>query len=304
MAVGKSETAPSVVVGSGHIMPGRAFHAKGESRVIEVFHVLVHQRPKQGRAGRANRGVFSISVPRSITKMRVMTIEPGAVHRQIRRAEVFGRRVFAPFGFVVSGTYCAHGLTHGKRPRRRHGLADPSRIGTLIHADAQVSWTMKHGDVAAKVRRQQAERRVFEQIRIEFRRLAHARLAGTPVMAGNRVAIVRVGREKVIKITHVHGEGDHDLLAIVQAISALGFLFALGQGRQQERGENANDGDHHQHLDQGKRVPGRLHTPGIVSGISHLISGPRTARAFLFTVTLLHKFASRFASWFSAFPLK
>src|ERR1035441_6522679 len=47
--------------------------------------------------------------------------------------------------------------------------------------------------------------------------------------------------------------GQTDLLATIDALRALGLLLRARQGRQQQRRQNRNDGDHYQQLNQGKR---------------------------------------------------
>jgi hypothetical protein len=43
---------------------------------------------------------------------------------------------------------------------------------------------------------------------------------------------------------------DPDLLQVGHAEYPLGPLFGTAQGRQQQRGQNGNDGDHYQQLDE------------------------------------------------------
>jgi hypothetical protein len=46
-----------------------------------------------------------------------------------------------------------------------------------------------------------------------------------------------------------------NLAAVVDAAHRERLFFAFGQGRQQQGGENGNDGDNHQQFDQGEAYP-------------------------------------------------
>jgi hypothetical protein len=55
-----------------------------------------------------------------------------------------------------------------------------------------------------------------------------------------------------VVVPDVHRHTETDLLLIANALNVFGLLLGLGQGREQHRGQNRNDGDHHQQFDQGK----------------------------------------------------
>ena len=81
-------------------------------------------------------------------------------------------------------------------------------------------------------------------------RTAAAGLATAPVVAGNTVAIIRIGREQVVVIAGVHCHREHQLFALVQAHNTLRPLLALGESREQQRREDGNDRNDHQQLNE------------------------------------------------------
>ena len=55
-------------------------------------------------------------------------------------------------------------------------------------------------------------------------------------------------------IPRIRDPGQHQLLAIVEAGDACCFAFGLGQGRQQQAGEDGDDRDDHQQFDERERL--------------------------------------------------
>ena len=63
---------------------------------------------------------------------------------------------------------------------------------------------------------------------------------------------IRRGRQGVAIIPGIQMDAETDLPHIVDAIRALRRRFCAGQSREQQRGENAEDGNNHQKLNQGE----------------------------------------------------
>ncbi len=57
------------------------------------------------------------------------------------------------------------------------------------------------------------------------------------------------GRNPVIEITRISRQRQPDLPEIVGATGSLGLVFCLAERREQQRGENGKNGNHHQQLD-------------------------------------------------------
>ena len=66
------------------------------------------------------------------------------------------------------------------------------------------------------------------------------------------MAILRIGRQPVGEIVGVHPQRSNHLLAIIQAIDALRLLLPFREHREEQSGEDANNGDDNQQLDQRK----------------------------------------------------
>jgi hypothetical protein len=80
-----------------------------------------------------------------------------------------------------------------------------------------------------------------------------------PALAVRGVAGPPVGPGQVILIVvPVHRQGQDYLSQIIDIHRAHGLIFGIAQRRQQQRGENADDGDDHQQLNQGESCS--LHT--------------------------------------------
>ena len=62
-------------------------------------------------------------------------------------------------------------------------------------------------------------------------------------------------RHTAAEIAGIHLPAQAELLLIVQAADPLGHFLGPGQRRQQQRGENANDGNHHEQFEQRERLP-------------------------------------------------
>ena len=60
------------------------------------------------------------------------------------------------------------------------------------------------------------------------------------------------GDELVVEIILVKLVGDEQLAQVAHAVGAFGLLFGGAQRREQHRGQNGDDRDHHQQLDQGE----------------------------------------------------
>jgi len=123
---------------------------------------------------------------------------------------------------------------------------------------------MKHADIALKIRSQEAERGVLENVGIELLRLTASGIARAPVMARDSITVIRVRRKIVFVITHISGHGCHHLAAIVQAVRLLGFLLAPREHREEEGGQDSDDRDDHQQLNQSE--------PGLASERSVAVS--------------------------------
>ena len=59
-----------------------------------------------------------------------------------------------------------------------------------------------------------------------------------------------VGDENIVVIGEVHEPRGRQLLLVVDALNALRSGLGPGQGGQEERGQDGNDGDNHQQLDE------------------------------------------------------
>ena len=59
----------------------------------------------------------------------------------------------------------------------------------------------------------------------------------------------------IVVVAQIHEEGQADLFEVVQADGLLAFLFGPAQCRQQECGEDGNDGDDHQQFNQREGAP-------------------------------------------------
>ena len=67
-----------------------------------------------------------------------------------------------------------------------------------------------------------------------------------PVAAPSRVwEVILVGIAE-------HVQGQHDLLVVVPVDGVVGFVLGPGQGREEQAGQDGDDGDHHQQLDEGE----------------------------------------------------
>ena len=78
--------------------------------------------------------------------------------------------------------------------------------------------------------------------------VAHPRLGG--------FELFRVEHRRgnpVVVIAGVGGKGKADLAEVVGATGSLCLVLGLAECREQQRGEDRNDGDHHEQLDQGER---------------------------------------------------
>lgn len=65
-----------------------------------------------------------------------------------------------------------------------------------------------------------------------------------------------IQRQSIFGIANVKKEGQANLLEIVGAVNAFGGVFGLADRRQQKRGRNGDDGDHHQNLNQSESPDG------------------------------------------------
>jgi hypothetical protein len=82
-----------------------------------------------------------------------------------------------------------------------------------------------------------------------------------PGRAVHAIGVDVPGRENVVHIVVVV-TGQADVVEIVAALSATGGFACLLHGRQQERDENGDDGDHHQQFDEGEGGPSTQRKPG------------------------------------------
>ena len=75
---------------------------------------------------------------------------------------------------------------------------------------------------------------------------------GTPTRldAGGEPFLDRV--EPVLVVARVKLHGEAELLVVVEAADLVGHALGLGQGGQEQRGENRNNGDNHQQFDEGE----------------------------------------------------
>ena len=64
----------------------------------------------------------------------------------------------------------------------------------------------------------------------------------------------RHGWQGVIIISGIQLDGDVDLFQIVQTRRSLGARLCTGQSRQQQRGENGDDGNDHQQFNERERA--------------------------------------------------
>src|SRR6185437_2168566 len=72
---------------------------------------------------------------------------------------------------------------------------------------------------------------------------------GGIVEGGGLVRFVAVGDKVAVVVVRKHFPGSAELLQVVNALYALGFLFGLGQRGQDHCGEDGDDGDDHEQLD-------------------------------------------------------
>ena len=86
------------------------------------------------------------------------------------------------------------------------------------------------------------------RVEIEIRRTPSVLIegvsgAGSIVAGQHNVAVAVIG---------VHFPSESELAVVVPALRALGFLFGVGQNREEQTGENRNDRDYDQEFNQGK----------------------------------------------------
>jgi len=74
--------------------------------------------------------------------------------------------------------------------------------------------------------------------------------------------------DPVIILSRIHQVCQKQLLLVVEAFAAQRRLFRPGQGRQKHAGQNADDGNHHQQLNQGECVTNKLRVPPPMSGLA------------------------------------
>ena len=81
-------------------------------------------------------------------------------------------------------------------------------------------------------------------------RLFWAKIEEAVDPAAGILNMLGIGRQLVLVVGDVQLPCREQLPLIVQAIDAGGIALGLGQGRQQQAGEDRDDGDHDQQLDQ------------------------------------------------------
>ena len=80
--------------------------------------------------------------------------------------------------------------------------------------------------------------------------------------------------ENAIVVAGIHVPGHDQLPVVAQALGCLGLLFGTRQGRQQQRRQDGNNGDHHQQLDQSEGL-----RPVVANCNAGLLFAPPTERS-------------------------
>ena len=239
VAVGEGKGARHAVDGSGPVHPGRIVHGKSKTGIVHTAGRLLRQHPQIRQAQRARmiRG-FRVGQPRRIADVRLEIVQPRTVFGQRRRAAM-------PNALVVAGADRADCFAHGVGPGRRDHLANQIGITALVNTAPRIARAFKNAAAAGEIRRDQSAFGIFQDVRIKFLRVARARLSGAPVVARNAIAVIRVGRQKIVVVAGIGQDRQHQLPRVVHAKRGLGAGFCLAQCRQQQSGENRKNGDDH-----------------------------------------------------------
>ena len=123
----------------------------------------------------------------------------------------------------------AHRLAHGIRP----------------HMTAGIAWAFEDADGPSVVGSQQGlgEQGGVGGVGGIFHLALHPHVGA---------GVIRIGRQPAIGIVGIQVQGNHQLLAVVEAGNSLGLLLRGGKRGQQHRRQDGNDGNDHQQLDQSK----------------------------------------------------
>src|SRR6266550_550683 len=127
----------------------------------------------------------------------MVVIEPRAIHGEYGFARVWATQ-------VIAGADRADSAIHVNASGGWHFGSNFAWVGSLVRSNAKIGRTAKQAHVRADVSRNQAAGRVRENIRVELARRTYGRHAWAPIVAGNGVAIIRVGREIVVIVPSVH----------------------------------------------------------------------------------------------------
>ncbi len=79
---------PMIAMTTKSSMPDRAGHPERKTRIVQFLRVLIHQHPQTRRARRVDRGHLAVGPPGCLPAMRVAVVQPRAIDRQRRRADV------------------------------------------------------------------------------------------------------------------------------------------------------------------------------------------------------------------------
>ena len=225
MAVGKRVAAAAVMVVGREVSPKLSGEGvQHEATVIDAVRVFIGKNPELGRGGIDNvrEGVVFAPAP---------AVDAGVVH-------VHRRIVETAFNEAVHrDTTDARQLYFSDLRGVRVGwaLVDAGRLGVWAELGIKVAHHFFGTDQVEGV---------------GVVAVVWAKIEEAVDPAAGILNMLGVGRQLVLVVADVQLPCREQLPLIVQAIDAGGIALGLGQGRQQQAGEDRDDGDHDQQLDQ------------------------------------------------------
>ena len=229
MSIGKGYSGCAVVIAGGKVDPfGRG--GRKASGVVDAVRVFVQVDPTLGRSGDVELAFFGdVQVDRvEGTGLGISSTDPdvaGNTSHSLRPTSSPLRAVQV----FVRGTFIeVSGL---RKVSRKLGVTRIDQIGDvrIVTPQSPIQPT--------------DDPRTIRIIRSWILRIA---------------AVVRSGKFTFV-VPRVHVRRQHQLLGVVHAEDALGFLLGLTQGWQQHSGKDGNNRDHHQQFNKRKRSVGFFH---------------------------------------------
>ena len=216
----------------------RVRHPETETAVVNGGGVLGGEHPDLRRPRPVAVGVLRVNAP-----LAAGIRQRPALHRGVEPVAL--RRVHAvvPSAHRLTGRHTANTRHHPGRRILRPGLLHRAPVGrALVDADAlRIRAEHRHPRIEQRLRVP-----VVAVVAVEIHAAAH------PVHVAPAVGVDEVAP---VVVVGVQGEGQLELLHVVQAEGDLRLALGLGQRRQQQPRQNGDDGDHHQQLDKRKATP-------------------------------------------------